>query len=216
MKSSALAKILESYAKASLLPNSVEVWTGLASLLASAKNKEVAVLFQDLQSLEVEPQREGRFIAELVPEISPMQATAIALGKAPVADALKAITLLIERCPAITVESLQAALAVRAKVQSAKTSGSKRTAAVNDPTIVPSYNKRLEEALGHEQGFDDVMAALEADQRLKATDFKQLAKTFTGQAGRNKADSLEIIRARHLNLLDGRAKSEFNTGKTAA
>lgn len=194
----------------------MEVWTGLASVLASAKNKEVADLCRDLQSLEVEPQGEGRLIGQLQPEIISMQAMSVALGKAPLAEALNAITLLIEHSPALTVEGMQAALAARPKIQAAKASGSKRAGNTTDPTVVPSYNKRLEEALGDEQGFDEIMAALEADRRLKATDFKQLAKTFTGQAGRNKVDALEIIRTRHLNLLDGRAKSNFNTGKTAA
>lgn len=216
MKSNALAKILESYAKASPPPSSADVWSKLASIFASAKTKEVADFVRDLQSLSGEPQVQAPGIEALLPDIRPMQATAIALGKAPFADALKHLKLFIEQRPALTVEGIQIALAERAKTQSSKSAGSNRQPVSKDPTIVPSYNKRLEEALGDEQGFDEVMASLEADQRLKANDFKQLAKAFAGQAGRNKRDALEIIRARHLNLLDARTKSQFNTGQTAA
>jgi hypothetical protein len=129
---------------------------------------------------------------------------------------LEELKLFVEQRSALSIEGIQAALAARIKARPAKGTNTKRQSTSADPTIVPSYNKRLEEALGDEQGFEEVIAALEADQRLNANDFKKLAKAFAGRAGRNKGDALEIIRARHLNLLDARTKSQFNTGQTAA
>jgi hypothetical protein len=216
MKSNALAKILESYAKASPLPNSPEDWSALASLFASAKTKEVADFVRDLRSLAVDPQTQTRGIGELLPEIHAMQATAIALGKAPFADALEPLKDFIRQHPSVAVERIQTTLAQRVQSQSARGGSGRRQPASKDPTIVPSYIKRLEEALGDERGFEEVMAAIEADQQLKAYHFKELAKVFTGQAGRNKKDALEIIKARHLNLLDAREKGKFNAGQTAA
>jgi hypothetical protein len=216
MKSNAFAKILESYAKVSPPPNSAEKWSALASIFASAKTKEVAEFVRELQGIAIEPPAETHELGALLPDIRPMQAVALALGKAPFADALEELKLFAEQRSALSIEGIQAALAARIKVRPAKGTNTKRQSASADPTIVPSYNKRLEEALGDEQGFEEVIAALEADQRLNANDFKKLAKAFAGRAGRNKGDALEIIRARHLNLLDARTKSQFNAGQTAA
>ncbi len=204
-----------SYARVSPPPNSADDWAKLANIFASAKTKEVGDFVRELLSLVVEPAGQAQGIGTLLPDIRPMQATAIALGKAPFAEALEQLTEFIEQRSTASAESIQTAVAERLKSQAVR-GGGRRQSASQDPTLVPSYNKRLEEALGDEQGFDELMAALEADQRLKANDYKQLAKAFAGQAGRNKSDALEIIRTRHLNLLDGRTKAKFNAGKTAA
>jgi hypothetical protein len=74
----------------------------------------------------------------------------------------------------------------------------------------------LEQALGDDSGFEEVVSDLMADRNLSAADFKQLAKLFTGRLGRNKADAVEAIKARHRNLMDARAKQRFNAGQTAA
>lgn len=146
-----------------------------------------------------------------------MQATANALGKAPFAAALEHLEQLAEQRSSVPAQAIERALAERssARPSRGKSRGKGRTAS-KDPSIVPAYNNRLEEALGDDSGFDEVMAQLEADTRLSAADIKKLAKLFTARSAKNQGDALELIRARHRNLMDARAKQRFNAGQTAA
>jgi hypothetical protein len=144
-----------------------------------------------------------------------MKAMAFALGKPPVVAALEEISGLVSRHPAVDVLALENALAERARAQPGQARG-RRLPQARDPSVVPSYERRLEEALGDDVGFGELIAQLEADGRLNAAEFKQLAKAFAGRAGRNKVDAIEAIKARHRNLMDARAKQRFNAGQTAA
>jgi hypothetical protein len=156
-----------------------------------------------------------RGLDALLPEFRPMQATANALGKAPFAAALEHLRRFAEQHPSVAAQTIEAALNERAQALTQR-SGGKRQTAGRDASIVPEYNRRLEEALGDEDGFAELLAQLEADKRLNASNLKQLAKLFTGNAERTKGDALEAIKARHRNLMDARAKQSFNAGQTAA
>jgi hypothetical protein len=81
--------------------------------------------------------------------------------------------------------------------------------------VLRSYLKRLEEALGDEQGFEEVYQQLQADTRLKALDFKKLAKSFVGKSGKSKTDALGLIYGRHKSLISARAAAG-STGRRLA
>jgi hypothetical protein len=212
MNSKALAKVLESYAKNSPLSSSRD-WTALARVFAAGKTKPVADFIAELGGLAIDVPKGSLGLGALLPEIQTMQAIATALGKPPFAEALDHLKRAAELRPSITAEAIERALQARAPD---RVRGGARQKASRDPSLVPGYNSRLEEALGDESGFDSVMSQLEVDKRLTATDFKQLAKSFTGRAVKNKVDALEAIKARQRNLMDARAKQRFNAGQTAA
>lgn len=83
-------------------------------------------------------------------------------------------------------------------------------------TAVRDYVRRLEEALGDEQGFDEEYARLVGDKRIKAPDAKQIAKAFAGKSGRSKSDALGLIAARQQSLIGARAKADATGGRSAA
>jgi hypothetical protein len=214
MKANALAKILESYSKFSP-PNNSHDWAVLAQVFASAKTKIVADFVTELRGLASDVSEGSQGLGALLPEITSMQATAYALGKEPIADALGHLKGLASSFPSLNAQALQGALKDKAPPKPVR-GGTKRQAATKDASIVPGYNSRLEEALGDESGFADLIAQLGADKRLSAGDFKQLAKMFAGRVAKNKGDAIEAINARHRNLMDARAKQSFNSGRTAA
>jgi len=81
--------------------------------------------------------------------------------------------------------------------------------------VLRSYLKRLEEALGDEQGFEEVYQQLQADTRLKAPDLKKLAKSFVGKSGKSKIDALGLIYGRHNSLISARGAAG-STGRRLA
>lgn len=214
MKSNALAKAIESYAKQSP-QNNAHDWSALARVLASGKTKPISDFATELCGLASSLSEGASGLGALLPEMQVMRATATVLGKAPFAEAVEYLERLAEQYPRITAEAIEASINERAAAR-APTRQSARQTASRDPALVTGYNSRLEEALGDESGFDSVVTQLEADKRLAAADFKQLAKAFTGRATKNKGDALEAIRARQRNLMDARAKQRFNDGRTAA
>jgi len=214
MKANALAKILESYTKCSP-PNNLQNWATLAQVFASAKTREVADFVTELRGLAGDVCDGSQGLGALLPEITSMQATAYALGKGQFADALGHLKELASSRPSLTAQAIQGALKDRTPPKPVR-GGTKRQAAAKDTSIVPGYNTRLEQALGDESGFSDLIAQLGADKRLSAGDFKLLAKMFAGRVAKSKADALEAINARHRNLMDARAKQNFNSGRTAA
>lgn len=175
----------------------------------------MADFVSELLSLTVNPPEGSRGLGSMLAEIQVMQAAANALGKAPFAAALDQLKQLAERRPLIAAHAIERALAEQTPPQPTRSTGRRRTADT-DPSLVPAYHRRLEEALGDDIGFYDVMAQLEADKKLKATDLKQLSQLFTARRAQNKRDALELIRTRHRNLMDARAKQNFNSGQTAA
>jgi hypothetical protein len=214
MKSNAFAKVLESYASKSPR-NSSHQWLALARLFTSAKAKRVGDFCRELEDSARIATREPQTISELAGEIPVMQAVAHALGKAPVAAALDEVKRFAERHPGVGVEELESAVAEQLRLHKSKPRTS-RQPPTKDASIVPSYERRLEEALGDDLGFGELVSQLESDRRVSAADLKQLAKSFTGRAGKNKSDAIEAIKARHRNLMDARAKQRFNAGQTAA
>lgn len=213
MKSSAFAKILESYATKTLLSSS-QGWSALARMFHLAKSKTVQVFTRELIELAQRVPSGENNLGQLADEIAPMQGMAIALGKAPIADALNEVAQLVSQCAATDAAALEAHLSEQ--MQAPQTKPGRKQAPARDASIVPSYERRLEEALGDEVGFAELIAQLEADRRLNAADFKQLAKAFSGRSGKSKVEALEAIKARHRNLMDARAKQRFNAGRTAA
>lgn len=92
---------------------------------------------------------------------------------------------------------------------------SRSTTSAASEEVLRSYLKKLEEALGDEQGFEEVYEQLRADARLKAPDTKKLAKSFVGKAGRSRADALALIYGRHKSLIGARAAAG-STGRRLA
>lgn len=211
MKSSAFARTLTNYTNTSQQSS----WSGLAKVFETGRSKPVADFIGELNGLAVRAAEGSPELRGLLSEIPIMRATAEALGKAPFAEALQCLEHFVRQHPSASALAIQSALDARARSQPRRTS-SRRPTTPRDPAILSGYNRRLEQALGDDSGFEEVVSDLMADRNLSAADFKQLAKLFTGRLGRNKADAVEAIKARHRNLMDARAKQRFNAGQTAA
>ena len=97
---------------------------------------------------------------------------------------------------------------------------SRKTAAkkLMNTTLVTAYVDRLEKALGDADRFEALMAALEADKNLRLPEVLQICKLFYGDArsGTSRREALRRIRARQDSLLDFKAKSRAQAGKSAA
>lgn len=214
MKANAFAKVLETYADLCQPQNKRDDWAALADVFALGKTKPVGEFLDQLRPLVASADGQGPGIDALLPDLPLMQATATALGKKPFSDAIEELKAFIVQHPGLSARSIKELQEARKTQNAPRRTNSRRT--TSDPTVLPTYNKRLEEALGDDKGFEEVFLALKADKRITASDLKNLAKMFTGNAARNKADALEAIKARHTNLLDARTKSQANAGQTAA
>lgn len=212
MKSSALAKILESYARNS--QDSAQEWAALAAIFAAAKAKPAADISRELGRLAQELPEEPRGVGALVPEARTMQATAQALGKGPFAAALEELRQLFEQHPGASVSALAAAMEALRPTPATRRATS-RSAPKKDLSLIPAYNSRLEEALEDEAAFDQILSELKSEKRLGAAEIKKIAKLFAGAPAKSKDDALEAIRARQQSALDARAKEQFNTGRIA-
>jgi hypothetical protein len=82
--------------------------------------------------------------------------------------------------------------------------------------LVARYSRRLEEALGDENGFASTFRELSSDTEVGKLEAAAIAKTFAGASGATKVAALKKIWARHHNLMTFRAKSQSRDGRSAA
>ncbi len=100
------------------------------------------------------------------------------------------------------------------KSKTAKASKPNQTAPIRDD-VVARYSRRLEEALGDDEGFNSVFAALEGDNELSAGEITAIAKKFANSAAKARSAALKKIFARHQAIMIGRAKSAATAGRIA-
>ncbi|WP_155831252.1 MULTISPECIES: hypothetical protein [unclassified Hyphomicrobium] len=77
------------------------------------------------------------------------------------------------------------------------------------------YSRRLEEALGDEEGFNAIYAAIESDKELNAAEISAIAKKFTSASPKSRPAALKKILARHQAIMTSRAKSAATAGRIA-
>ncbi|MEQ1653790.1 MAG: hypothetical protein ABL897_15010 [Hyphomicrobium sp.] len=82
--------------------------------------------------------------------------------------------------------------------------------------IVEKYVRRLEQALGDENGFAGLHKEMESNADVSNREADEIAKRFTGKGAKSKATALKKVWARHHNLMTFRAKSESRAGRSAA
>jgi len=81
--------------------------------------------------------------------------------------------------------------------------------------VVLKYSRRLEEALGDDEGFNSIFAALESDGGLSASELTAIAKKFANSAPKSRPAALKKIFARHQAIMVSRAKSAATAGRIA-
>lgn len=216
MDNKAFAKVLVEYAKRR--PNhssDSELWNRIAAAFGGTKKCQVSEILARFGATS--SCGSGTELLSICSEAKLLAAFAYSLKKAPIADALEQFVTTIQSKRELTIDDLEALTAqpsAPAKGKSAPKS-SKSTEPV-DPNVIAGYLKRLEESLGDEQGFAQVLGDLKQDSRLKFADYKSLSKSFTGAFAGSKLKALEAIERRNRLLIDARVKSEMNAGKTAA
>lgn len=87
-----------------------------------------------------------------------------------------------------------------------------------DQNLVNATVARLQAALGNEPDFDDLLSELATNPAYKQPELAAICKLFYGDASSktSKVEALRRIRSRHISLLDFRAKSRAQHGKSAA
>jgi hypothetical protein len=81
--------------------------------------------------------------------------------------------------------------------------------------IVSSYVRRLEAALGDNDGFGAIFNELSADDALSAAELGEIANIFAFSRVKTKASALKKILGRHQLLMVGRAKLDATGGRVA-
>jgi hypothetical protein len=217
MDSKAFAKVLAEYAKRRpTLSQDFDLWTRIAFAFGGAKKETVGSFLTRVSSAEVKASG-GDALYQIRYEVAILAAFAQSLGKDSLADAFSSLARTIETNPSLTVEALEI-FAAPVRAATTRRDQTKKTKVVEpaDAAVIAVYLKRLDESLGDEQGFAEVLNALENDKRLKLADYKSLAKSFSGATGSSKKKALEAIERRNRLLIDARVRSEMNAGKTAA
>lgn len=84
--------------------------------------------------------------------------------------------------------------------------------------VIESFVARLTAALGKEPDFTQVLAALVEDSSISQPMLVDICKRFYGDANSktSKSEALRRIKLRHSSLMDFRAKSRAQSGKSAA
>jgi hypothetical protein len=87
-----------------------------------------------------------------------------------------------------------------------------------DLEIVNSYVSKLLAALGDADAFAEVYFQLAHDKKVRQQEAASIAKSFYGDANSStsRTEALRRIRLRHNALMDSRAKTRAQAGKSAA
>ena len=91
-----------------------------------------------------------------------------------------------------------------------------RAKAALNAEAIERHIAALEKSYRDESAFKLAYAALKADRSAKGPEVKEIAKRFSGAAGKNKVESLKLIWRRHEVILIDRAKDAATAGRTAA
>jgi hypothetical protein len=97
-------------------------------------------------------------------------------------------------------------------------SSGRRTPRPSSPVrteVVSSYVRRLEQALGDEQGFLAVYGQLELDASVQANEVAAIAKLFSQASAKSRPAALKKILARHQSLMTSRTKAAATGGRIA-
>lgn len=87
-----------------------------------------------------------------------------------------------------------------------------------DMNVVNSYVERLRSALGDAEAFAAVYSEMENDRAVRQPEAVGIAKSFFGDASSKlaKSEAFRRIRGRQNAIMDSRAKSRAQAGKSAA
>ncbi|HEX2842632.1 hypothetical protein [Hyphomicrobium sp.] len=126
-----------------------------------------------------------------------------------------ALTALLHRHKSVSLDQFVAKAAdvlvssVASKPKSVKASKVLRT------DLIEKYNKRLEEALGDDPGFRQLLAQLRQDAEMTSAEMTALAKRFAFAAAKGRDQALKKIVSRHHDLMISRAASRATAGRIA-
>lgn len=82
--------------------------------------------------------------------------------------------------------------------------------------LVDRYNRKLEEALGDEPGFQSLFDRLSSDKEMGKLEVIALAKRFAAASSTSRTTALKKIWSRQQNLINVRVRNESRSGRTAA
>lgn len=87
-----------------------------------------------------------------------------------------------------------------------------------DTQVVSLYVQQLLAALGDPDAFADVYSEMERNPRVRQQEAVGIAKSFYGDASskHSKSEAFRRIRLRQNAIMDSRAKSRAQSGKSAA
>ncbi|MDQ8700118.1 hypothetical protein [Hyphomicrobium sp. LHD-15] len=151
-------------------------------------------------------------IARLLPALEKF--TAAIASKAIAAD-FAALTALLEKHKNASLDQFVAkatealAHSVAGKTKPTKAAKTLRT------DLVEQYNKRLEEALGDDPGFRQIVSQLQHDAEMTSGEMAALAKRFAFSTAKGRDQALKKIMSRHQDLMIARAASRATAGRIA-
>lgn len=133
-------------------------------------------------------------------------------AKAPTIQEIKELLTALQQHSRSDLSALAESLSKPKK--QAKAAKSKVATQIRDDVVL-KYSRRLEEALGDDEGFNAVFAAIESDKELNAGEIAAIAKTFTSASPKGRPAALKKIFARHQAIMVSRAKSAATAGRIA-
>jgi hypothetical protein len=216
MKCSEFAALLdkiEGVGRAYRAPSQAGVLPRLRALFEIAPSNALSVILKSLVS------QQGVAVAQ-DPELSIDTALRVLkaghgllapFGKPATAKDLDAVIAALEPHRDAELDELVAAIS---KQLSAPNSKSASTGSARQD-VVRAWNKRLEEVLGDDEGFQQAYGALKQDKTINAAEVIAIAKVFAHATVKSRPAGLKKILSRHTNLMVSRAKEAATAGRVA-
>lgn len=186
---------------------------GMARVFAAGREKSVSNFVESLRSIDFP---KGTLRQTTLSGVEPMMTALVSLlstvaSKGACSD-LALVSTFLKQHADVSIDAL-----VDHASNLMSTANTKQTKSAKQlrSDIVDLYNKRLEEALGDEDGFRNVYQQLGKDSNVGPAELAALAKRFAFASTRGRDQSLRKIMARHQSLLTARAASRATAGRVA-
>lgn len=219
MKSSAFADRLEEAAAVFAAAHATNVAATLRAIVPIFRALPTKTVIDIIKKLENEDYAGASFmqtrldtVAGVLPALE--RFTASVASKA-VATDFSAFSALIEKHKNAGLDQfIKSAMEALALPAASKSKAAKAPKALRID-LVEHYHKKLEEALGDDPGFRQLIAKLQHDHEMTSAEMTALAKRFAFASPKGRDQALKKITSRHQDLMISRAASRATAGRIA-
>lgn len=201
-----------------LVPSHVAVLATIAKLFDSTDRTAVTTKLGAVDKTRLCGRQGSPSIANAREALGTFKAALPPAARRSVAKDLAALMRLMEGHGSDSVISFVESVRTQFRSFASPKNGQRKRGTALNKDIVRNYVRRLEEALHDENAFPALVHCMEHDPLLRQPEMVAIANGFYGPTpqGASKKECLRRIMSRHRSLMDYRAKTKAQSGKSAA